>query len=146
MYVHVRYFAVAIRICRRDERFGHSLERLGIVFLVARVIVVVARVMVVAARVVVVGAGFAAFATDHLKCRFGTEVVAAELVRAPTRQVRAWNPSSSRSCWHSPPLGPAAASSPGPPRRWVRQRCPGLEEPRKGIRRRRRVRPYTQGR
>ena len=31
-------------------------------------------------RVVVLGAGFAAFATDHLKCRFGTEVVAAELV------------------------------------------------------------------
>ena len=31
-------------------------------------------------RVVVLGAGFAAFATGHLKCRFGTEVVAAELV------------------------------------------------------------------
>ena len=31
-------------------------------------------------HVVVLGAGFAAFATDHLKCRFGTEVVAAELV------------------------------------------------------------------
>ena len=31
-------------------------------------------------RVVVLGAGLAAFATDHLKCRFGSEVVAAELV------------------------------------------------------------------